>query len=124
MICWPAIRTTATYRPFLVVHMSGEVEFQRMPNPLRQSAGLQTVLRNARLSRDGRRLVASSDDSGLAVFDLAADRLISAIYLGEVRRVALAADGKVALVEGGGKLLLVDLDPLSWRRKAQQLISE
>jgi hypothetical protein len=46
-----------------------------------------------------------------------------AINLGEVRHVALAADGKVALVEGGGKILLVDLDPVSWRRKAQQLIS-
>ena len=95
-----------------------------MPNPLRQSAGLQTVLRNARLSQDGRRLVASSDASGLAIFDLEAERLIGAIDLGEVRHVALAADGSAALVEGGGKVLLVNLDPVSWQRLARQLISE
>src|SRR5262249_48922454 len=50
----------------------------------------------------GRRLVASSDDSNLAIFDIAAERLIGAINRGEVRHVALAAHGKVALVEGGG----------------------
>jgi WD40 repeat protein len=118
-----AVRTTANYGPFLVVRMSSGSEVQRMSNPLRQSAGLQTVLRNVRLSRDGRRLVASSDDSGLAVFNLAAERLIGAIDLGEVRHVALAAGGKAALVEGGGKILLVNLDSVSWQRKARQLIS-
>jgi hypothetical protein len=88
-----------------------------------QSAGLQTVLRKAYVSRDGRRLVASSDDSGLAIFDLTAERLIGAIYLGEVRHLDLAADGKVALVEGRGRILLIDLDPKSWSRKAKQLVS-
>jgi hypothetical protein len=112
------VRTPTAYRPFLVVHMFGGFEFQRLPNPLRQSAGLQTVLRNARLSHDGRRLIASSDNSGLAVFDLAAERLIGAIAFEEVRHVALWADSKVALVEGGGKIFLVDLDPVSRRWKA------
>lgn len=119
-----AVRTTAAYRPFLIVDVSRSPEFKRMSNPLRQSAGLQTVLRSARLSRDGRRLVASSNDSALAIFDLVSKRLIGAINLGEVRHVALASDGKSALVEGGGKILLADLDPVSWRRKARQLISE
>jgi WD40 repeat protein len=117
------VRTTAAYRPFLVVHMSGRLEFQRISNPLRQPSGLPTVLRSARLSRDGRRLVASSDDSGLAIFDVAAARLIGVMNLGEVLHVALAADGKAALLEGAGKLLLIDLDPESWRRKAQELVS-
>jgi WD40 repeat protein len=119
-----AVRTSANYRPFLAVSVDSGSPVRRISNPLRQSAGLPTVLRNAHLSRDGRRLVASSDNSGLAVFNLAADRLIGAIDLSEVRHVALAASGKVALVEGAGRILSVDLDPASWQRKAQQLVSQ
>lgn len=119
-----AVRTSANYTPFLAVPMYSGSPVRRISNPLRQSAGLPTVLRSAHLSRDGRRLVASSDNSGLAVFNLAADRLIGAIDLSEVRHVALAASGKVALVEGAGRILWVDLDPASWQRKAQQLVSQ
>lgn len=119
-----AIRTTAAYRPFLVIHVSGRPLIQRMSNPLRQSAGLQTVLQNARVSHDGRRLIASSDNSGLAIFDLAAERLIGAIDLEYVRRVVLSDDRKTALVESNGKMLKVDLEPVSWQRIAKQLISE
>jgi WD40 repeat protein len=119
-----AVRTTTAYRPFLVVHPYRPTDIRRISNPLRQAAGLQTILRNAHLSYDGRRLVASSDNSGLAIFELATERLIGSINLGEVQHVALAADGKTALVEGGGKLLMIDLDPSSWYRKARQLIAE
>jgi WD40 repeat protein len=118
------VRTPTLYKPFLVVRVSRGPEFQRISNPLRQSAGLQTVLRNAHLSLNGERLVASSDKSGLAIFNLAAERLIGAIPLDEVLYVALAADGNAALVEGDGKILKVDLDIASWKRKAQQIISD
>jgi hypothetical protein len=119
-----AVRTTVAYEPFLILSLTGQSGFQKMSNPLRQSAGLPTVLRNARLSRDGKRLIASSDNSGLAIFDLAARRLIGAITLDEVRNVAMSADGHVALVESGGRIVLVDLDPASWRRKAGRLVSD
>jgi hypothetical protein len=114
-------RTSAEYEP-IVLFTSSTTELWE--NPLRSENGLAKVLTDTVLSDEGDRLLALSNSSALALFNVLERRLIGEIPLGGMSNFKISADGTKVLTFGYEVgLLRWSLDPEEWANTAEQLIT-
>jgi WD40 repeat protein len=109
-----AIRLTSGYEPMYLLSLSRTIDIKPWENPVHANSGLRTVLDMARISDDGKRLVAVSNRSSLVLFDLQSQRLIGVLDIPELSSIAMSGDGKRVLTFGGTGLLMWNLDSTTW----------
>jgi hypothetical protein len=118
------IRLSSGYEPALLVTWprgGGAPITDLWPNPLRAASGLRTVLRHPVLSHNGDRLVATSDGSAVAVFDLVERRLIGTLAHDRPSALQLTEDSSAVLAQEGGKTVKWVIEPKQLAAKALAL---
>jgi hypothetical protein len=103
--------------------ISSRVDLNVWENPIHAQSGLQTSLTSARISDDGKLLLAisSGDEASLVILDLGSRKLIGNVPVPGLSGVALSGDGKRAITFSEAGLLRWSLDPADWAEKASEL---
>jgi WD40 repeat protein len=117
-----AIRLPLGYEPIYVVSLGTTPELRPWDNPVRAvPSGLRTSLSLARISDDGKRLITTSNGNSLVLFDLPSQRLIGVLDVPDIHAIAMSGDGKHVLTFNEYGILIWDIDPDNWARRAVEM---
>jgi WD40 repeat protein len=118
-----AVRLTFDRKPAYLFSTGSRVDLRLWENPLHANSGLQTTLTSARISDDGRLLIAIShgDIASLVILDLTSGRLIGDLPVPGLTSVALSGDGKYAITFSEAGVLKWILDPADWAKRAGEI---
>jgi WD40 repeat protein len=117
------VRLTVEHKAMFFFSISSRVDLNVWENPIHAQSGLQTSLTSARISDDGKLLLAisSGDEASLVILDLGSRKLIGNVPVPGLSGVALSGDGKRAITFSEAGLLRWSLDPADWAEKASEL---
>ncbi|PZM08078.1 TIR domain-containing protein [Rhizobium tubonense] len=119
-----AIRTSASFLPVLITPASPRDEVGLMENPLRDPDGLPTILKHAAVATKASRIVVSSNENSLAIFDLTEKQLVGAYDLPGIRSLAVSDDGNTLLSSADDGVVSLDLNPEHWRAAAIDILGK
>ena len=117
-----AIRLPTGYEPIYVLSLGATPDLRPWDNPVRAlPSGLRTWLSLARISDDGKRLITTSNGNALVLFDLPSERLIGVLDTPDIHAIAMSGDGKHVLTFNKYGILIWDIDPDNWARRAVEM---